>query len=332
MPQPYHPRALAVRPYDRGLHDLGRGTFAWLQPNGSWGWSNSGLIADGDEALLVDTLFDLRLTRDMLETMRRADARAGHIGTVVNTHANPDHTNGNSLLPGAAIIASENAGREMRGFDPMVLAGMMQGARKGTDATSKYLVESFGAFEFDGVPPTSPSRTFTGTLSLQVGAKRVELHEFGPAHTGGDIVIHIPEDRIAFAGDLLFVGGHPLMWAGPVENWIAACDWLLALEVDLIVPGHGPITDKRAVRAVRDYLSLTAGRAKARHAADVAALDAAREIAMELNQAGYEDWCDGERVIANVMSIYRNLEGRAEDHNPGPIFAAMAAFRRDGGI
>jgi cyclase len=98
------------------------------------------------------------------------------------------------------------------------------------------------------------------------------------------------------------------------------------------VPGHGPITDKRAVRAVRDYLLLTSERAKARHAAGIPALDAAREIAMEINQAGYEDWCDGERVIANVMAIYRNLEGRAEDHNPGPIFAAMAAFREDGGI
>ena len=75
MTHAYHPRALAIRPYDRGLHDLGRGAFTWLQPNGSWGWSNSGLIVDGDEALLVDTLFDLRLTQEMLDAMRREMAR-----------------------------------------------------------------------------------------------------------------------------------------------------------------------------------------------------------------------------------------------------------------
>jgi len=58
--------------YQRGLADLGRGSYAWMQPNGSWGWSNAGLITDGDQSLLVDTLFDLKLTREMLATMRDA--------------------------------------------------------------------------------------------------------------------------------------------------------------------------------------------------------------------------------------------------------------------
>ena len=49
--------------YTKGLHDLGNGCFAYLQPDGSWGWSNAGLIADRDQTLLVDTLFDLKLTR-----------------------------------------------------------------------------------------------------------------------------------------------------------------------------------------------------------------------------------------------------------------------------
>lgn len=323
----YHPRALAARPYDRGLHDLGNGTFAYLQPDGSWGWSNSGLITDGDQSLLVDTLFDLHLTRNMLDLMRRAAPRAADIATVVNTHANPDHTNGNSLLPGAEVIASAQAAAEMANSDPANIARMMRNARAGTDLTSRYLVGAFGAFDFEGIPRTVPTRSFRGSLSLSVGARRVELRDFGPAHTGGDIIIHIPDDRIVYAGDLLFVGGHPLMWAGPMENWIGACDYLLDLDVDLIVPGHGPITDHRGVRAVRDYLVLTRDRATDAHAAGVSASDAARDIAAELDRAGYDAWCDRERVIANVMSLYRNLEGRAEDHNPAAIFAAMAQFR-----
>ncbi len=56
--------------YTKGLQDLGNGCYAWLQPDGSWGYSNSGLIVDEGETLLVDTLFDLRLTRAMLDGFR----------------------------------------------------------------------------------------------------------------------------------------------------------------------------------------------------------------------------------------------------------------------
>ncbi len=61
--------------YTKGLHEIGGGSYAWLQPDGSWGWSNAGLVADGEASLLVDTLFDLPLTRDMLGAMRDAVRR-----------------------------------------------------------------------------------------------------------------------------------------------------------------------------------------------------------------------------------------------------------------
>ena len=92
--------------FTKGLHDIGNGSYAYLQPDGGWGWSNAGLITDGDEALLVDTLFDLKLTREMLDAMRDATPQANDIGTLINTHSNGDHTFGNQLVEGAEIIAS----------------------------------------------------------------------------------------------------------------------------------------------------------------------------------------------------------------------------------
>ncbi len=92
-------------PYTKGLHDLGNGCYAYLQPDGTWGYSNSGLVVDGGEALLVDTLMDLKLTREMLDRMRAAVPVSEKIGTLVNTHSNPDHTNGNQLVTGAQIIS-----------------------------------------------------------------------------------------------------------------------------------------------------------------------------------------------------------------------------------
>ena len=94
------------RPYTKGLHELGNGLYAWLQPDGGWGWSNAGLVVDGDRSLLVDTLFDLKLTREMLAAMRARHAAAARIDTLVNTHANGDHCYGNQLVAGARIIAS----------------------------------------------------------------------------------------------------------------------------------------------------------------------------------------------------------------------------------
>jgi hypothetical protein len=63
---------MANYPYTKGLHDLGNGAWAYLQPDGSWGWSNAGLIVDGEETLLVDTLFDFKTTAEMLSKMRAA--------------------------------------------------------------------------------------------------------------------------------------------------------------------------------------------------------------------------------------------------------------------
>src|ERR1700738_5586193 len=91
--------------YTKGLHDLGTGCFAYLHPDGSWGFSNAGLIVDGDQTLLIDTLFDLALTDEMLGQMRAAVPAAKSIGRLVNTHANGDHPFGKPLVAGAESLA-----------------------------------------------------------------------------------------------------------------------------------------------------------------------------------------------------------------------------------
>jgi len=160
--------------YKRGLADLGRGTYAWIQPDGSWGWSNAGLITDGDQSLLVDTLFDLQLTREMLAAMRDAAPRAATtIGTLVNTHHNGDHCYGNELVEGAEIIASAHAAEEMTREQPALIANFMKAAPS-MGLTGEYLMHCFGAFDFNGITPTLPTTTFSGHLTRKVGNKAVE--------------------------------------------------------------------------------------------------------------------------------------------------------------
>ena len=100
------------------LRELSAGAYAWVAPNGSWGWSNAGLIVDGDQSLLVDTLYDLSLTGDMLKVMHDVEPCTRSIDTLVNTHANGDHCHGNELVTGADIIASEATALEMNELPP----------------------------------------------------------------------------------------------------------------------------------------------------------------------------------------------------------------------
>ncbi len=202
-----------------GLHDLGQGAYAYLQPDGSWGMSNAGLIVDGDECLLVDTLFDLPRTARMLEIMRDAVPAARDIEILVNTHSNGDHTFGNQLVDGAEIIASARCAEEMTKRGPDELASIMREAPNLGEG-GEFLLEAMGPskFDFENITYTRPTRTFYAGLTLTVGDKRVELLNVGPAHTGGDVLVHIPEDRTLFTGDIIFNEGHPIIWAGPVAN------------------------------------------------------------------------------------------------------------------
>jgi cyclase len=310
---------LTLHSYVKGLQEVATSVYAYLQPDGSWGWSNAGLIADGDATLLVDTLFDLRLTSEMLDAMRRAVPAAASIDTLVNTHADPDHTFGNQLVGDATIVASARAAEEMIGGDtPADLQGMVAGA-PGMGAAGEFILSAFSAFDFSGITPVAPSRTFDGELQLTVGDVPVTLIEVGPAHTRGDTLVLVPGERVVFSGDIVFASGHPVIWAGSVEGWIAACDRILAMDVDVVVPGHGPITDKAGVREQRDYLAYVAAEAEAGFHAGVPATEAARRIDLQ----AYAGWGNPERILLTVDAVYRRLAGDASEPDRLALIAAM---------
>jgi cyclase len=312
--------------FTRGLHDLGSGLYAWLQPDGSWGWSNAGLVVDGEASLLVDTLFDLPLTRDMLAAMRTAEPRAAaRIDTLVNTHANGDHCFGNELVAEAEIVASRACAAEMGETPPEALAQMVKVFGAEDSPLGRWARESFGRFVFEGITLTPPTRTFEGALTVHVGGKQVDLIEVGPAHTRGDVLVHVPGDRVVFTGDILFVEGTPIVWEGPVANWIAACDRILALDPEAIVPGHGPVTGPRGVLAVRAYLGYVHDEARSRYEAGMSAADAARDIPL----GGFADWSDAERIVVNVSTLYREFGDPGERSLP-ELFTQMADLARRG--
>ena len=309
------------RAYEKGLHEVGDGLYAYLQPDGGWGWSNAGLVVDGQQSLLVDTLFDLRLTEEMLAQMRRACPAAERIDTVVNTHANGDHCYGNQLVADARIVASARAAEEMGELPATAMAALIEQAPQ-LGELGEFFLRCFGAFDFAGIEAVLPAETFAGEHTLRVGAREVRLIELGPAHTRGDTVALLPADRVLYSGDILFHGAHPIAWAGPVSNWIAACDRILAMDVDVIVPGHGPLAEKAAVAELKAYFEYLQEQAGERHARGMSPLEAARSI--ELDR--WAQWGERERLVVNIATIYNELDGEAEPVNPLTAFGEMAAL------
>ncbi|HPE48971.1 MAG TPA: MBL fold metallo-hydrolase [Hyphomonas sp.] len=309
--------------FTRGLKDIGNGLYAWLQPDGGWGWSNAGLIVDGDQSLLVDTLFDMHLTRDMLAAMADASGvRAEQINTIVNTHANGDHCHGNGCCPHAEIIASEASAKEMAEIPPDALATFKKmGPQLGPAGV--FFADIFAPFDFEAVDERLPTQTFTGRMDVKVGDKAVELHEVGPAHTGGDVIAYVPGDKTVFTGDILFIDGTPIMWAGPVSNWIRACEKIIGMDADVIVPGHGPITDKAGVRRVADYLAYIDTEARKRFDAGLSVRDAAHDIAL----GDFSSWGDAERIAVNVDTLYREYRGDGQVTPVMELFGLMAEMR-----
>jgi glyoxylase-like metal-dependent hydrolase (beta-lactamase superfamily II) len=303
--------------YSKGLHELGDGCYAYLQPDGGWGWSNAGLIVGDGMSVLIDTLFDLKLTGEMLDSMSFAVAGAP-IGTVVNTHANGDHCYGNQLVKQAEIIASEKAAHEMTEVPPSMLASL----NAAPGELGELFRGFFGSFEFDGIEHTLPTRTFAGRLDIEVGGRAIELIEVGPAHTAGDVIAYVPDAKTVYTGDILFINGTPIVWAGPLSNWINACDLMLGMDIETVVPGHGPLTDKGGIVRVRDYLSYVQEQASARFHAGMDAWDAARDIALN----GFADWGEAGRISVNVDTVYRSLDPNHQSPNVIEQFKRMASL------
>jgi cyclase len=298
-----------------GCVELGHGCYAWIAGDVGWGMSNAGLITGRAASLLVDTLYDLRLTKTMLDALAPLTAPAP-ISTVVNTHGNGDHWFGNQLLSHAEIIAARGSVADMRQVGPAEMRAL-----SGMDSPAGHFARRiFDRFDHTDIEPVLPNRVFDGETALDIGGTEVRLIDVGPAHSAGDTIVHVPRARTVYTGDIVFAGAAPVVWHGPFARWLAACDLLLGLDADIVVPGHGPVTTKQAVREIRDYLEYVHEQATARFTAGMPAMDAARDIRL----GRFADLDESERLAVNVHTVYRELDPSLRPLDGPGLFGCMA--------
>jgi cyclase len=309
---------MTVPSYERGLVRISENAYTFLQPDGSWGWANAGLIVGDDDAILVDTFFDLANTRELLDAVGRTVDRP--IRRLVNTHHNGDHCWGNQLVEGATIVGHSKCREQMLGVSPAFLAGVASSEDEG--GAIGYLKRAFRPFDFGGIDVTPPTVTFDDTLSLHIGPREVRLLYFGPCHTLGDIAAWLPDERVLFCGDLLFYGSTPLVWEGSLQNWIDTVDALCELGPEVVIPGHGPPTDTDGLKAMRDYLTLVVTEGRTLKENGLSPLDAARQIDL----GPYAGWKDSERIALNLTRLWMEIDGRPAEESVNALeaFGAMA--------
>ena len=307
--------------FNKGPVKLGEGVWAYIQPDGSWGLSNAGLVVDQGQSLLVDTLYDVKLTNEMLAALRAVAPEAATIDYLVNTHDNGDHWFGNEAAQANEIIATKSCAEAMAGFTPETMAGLMQGAPDLGDL-GKFFLECFGKYSYGEITSTLPTKTFEGQLDLEIGAKKVELIEVGPCHTNGDLIVHIPDARTVFVADIMLVGGHQIMWAGPVSNFIKTIDLIVSLEPQYIVPGHGPVTDIAGALEIKGYWEYYAHEARKRYDQGMESFAAAKDIP----PGPYAAYLEAEKTVINLNALYKEFNNDPEPLNPVDQFTQMAQW------
>src|SRR5690606_37505256 len=185
------------------LHEVADGVFAWVQPDGTWWVNNAGAVAGDGAVFVVDTCATEQRTRRFLEALDTA-VDGAPVRMAVDTHQPGDHAYGNSLLPDTAVLFGHEAMREALLTD----------------------------FVIDGCPPfwtplpdwgnvtrRVPDVAIRDEVTVFAGGRRIELHHPGhPAHTPGDVVAWLPDERVLFTGDLIFHGLTPLVLMGSVRG------------------------------------------------------------------------------------------------------------------
>jgi glyoxylase-like metal-dependent hydrolase (beta-lactamase superfamily II) len=287
------------------LREIANDVYACLQEDRGLGYSNSGLINQGG-GLVVDTFWDLPHTREMLEQYGRV--WSGPAQRVVNTHHNGDHCWGNQLFDDAEIIAHRACAERFATENPAAMLALSRQTDNDNLAIAA-LARRFADWDFEGIELKPPTTLVEDRMQVQLGDVRAELIHVGPAHTEGDLIVHLPEHKVVFTGDVLFRLCTPIGWEGTYQRWIEALDFIVALEPEVVVPGHGPLCGTEGPTEMKEYLMFVRGEAQRYFEQGLPALEAAKKIDL----GPYAGWTEPGRLIFQVERAYREFRGEAFD-------------------
>jgi cyclase len=239
--------------YTTGLHRVADHVYAYMQPDGSWGLNNLGVVIGKGRSLLIDAATDIPRTRAVLAALQQAEPGSAHVDTVLFTHWHLDHVWGASLFPAEQrIVATKTVAQYLRDYPTQALLQYLLDQK----GDAKKLIDLFmgDKFDFRGLKAVYASEEFERQLDLDIDGVRVDVRETQPSHTLSDSVVFMPQEGVVHLGDLLSAGRHWILQYPSSANLIATCDLLISFRADVYIPGHGPLLDVEDIRSFRDYV------------------------------------------------------------------------------
>ena len=290
--------------------------------------SNALVIVNDDDVVLVDSHITPSKARDLIASIAVLTPKP--VTTLINSHFHFDHSDGNQAFPGIPIIGHEFTRKKMASapLEEPTWTGTLAGNKATLARLQKQVaaeengekkselqayLEMFAAHakDFEEVDPLPPDVTLNERLTLFRGSREIQIIFLGRAHTGGDVAVYFPQDRLVFTGDMA-LSGPSFLGDGYVDEWSQTLENLKALDFDVFVPGHGqPVTDRRRIDLVQAYYRDLWKKVSAKHAAGVSAEEAAPTIDMTnhteipIRNVGVG--------LANVARIYHRLDNPDAD-------------------
>jgi cyclase len=209
---------------------------------------NPSYVTTADGVVVIDT--PQLPTRAV--AMREEAEAIGPIRYVVNTEHHVDHIFGNYYFKGAGPVVhhrgvADNFMTVGPILDPFAYAAE---AMPTDDPQGQAIFPERAVYEAD---MNTGRIVFTGDVTLRVGDHTVELIHT-PGHTPGQLAVHVPEERVVFTGDTVFSEVQTWLMTSDIDQWVAALDRIAALDVDHVIPGHGPITTTRYLATQKQVL------------------------------------------------------------------------------
>ena len=293
-PPPGDPRFPKVPTWKTEFRKLAPNVYAYNQGGGpgqvAQGVSNAGVIVGDDHVMVIDATGAPMHAKAFMAAIRQAEPNKP-FRRLINTHHHGDHVNGNQFFGNIEIISHPYCRDEVVKAIPAT-PGKWEKRDGWADGTEDRKL----------VPPTT---TVDGNFAYHYGDTVAEVQFVGPAHTYGDLMVYIPKYKILFASDVAFFHVAPFAHNAHVGKWLSVCDRIQKMDVDVIVPGHGPIATKKELAEMAGYFRLLQAEVKTRRAAGMTPGRAAADIKL----GKYDNWIGPERIVMNTVRLFNEFSG-----------------------